>query len=148
MTWMPTDGPLELGQTVGWIEAFKATTDVFAVGDIHELLTRNMQGKAILCRDRQGHKQYASSVMLLDCAKLKHWDFDKDLDDLFAGFFGNDWPAMGLSEGIRTVWPRAEMSLKDGEHILQLEVPGVDHRGHCALGCAVDPHAAHAHVRA
>lgn len=50
--------------------------------------------------------------------------FHRDLDDLFAGFFGNEWPALGASEGTRTFWPRAEMSLKDGEHILQLEVPG------------------------
>src|SRR5512139_249984 len=50
--------------------------------------------------------------------------FHRDLDDLFAGFFGGDWPAMGASEGTRTFWPRAEMSLKDGEHVLQLEVPG------------------------
>jgi len=50
--------------------------------------------------------------------------FHRDLDDLFAGFFGGDWPAMGALEGTRTSWPRAEMSLKDGEHVLQLEVPG------------------------
>lgn len=58
--------------------------DVFAVGDIHELLTRNMQGKAILCRDRQGHKQYASSVMLLDCARLTHWRCKEQFEQLFA----------------------------------------------------------------
>jgi chaperonin GroEL (HSP60 family) len=34
--------------------------------------------------------------------------FHRDLDDLFAGFFGNDWPAVGVSEGTRTFWPRAE----------------------------------------
>jgi HSP20 family protein len=50
--------------------------------------------------------------------------FHRDLDDLFAGFFGNDWPAMGGSEGTQAFWPRGEMSLKDGEHILRLEVPG------------------------
>ena len=50
--------------------------------------------------------------------------FHRDLDDLFAGFFGGDWPAIGVSEGAHTFWPRAEMSLKDNEHILQLEVPG------------------------
>ena len=50
--------------------------------------------------------------------------FHRDLDDLFAGFFGGNWPAMGVSEGTHMFWPRAEMSLKDGEHILQLEVPG------------------------
>ena len=32
------------------------------------------------------------SVMLLDCAKLKHWDPDKDQEDLFAHRFDYiDW---------------------------------------------------------
>ena len=48
--------------------------DVFAVGDIHELLSRDMQGKAIIGRPRSGTKGaeggIATSVMLLDCAKL------------------------------------------------------------------------------
>ena len=49
--------------------------DVFAVGDVFELLSRDMAGKAIMCRTRAGAKRisdgnYASSVMLLECAKL------------------------------------------------------------------------------
>src|SRR3954471_10462106 len=52
--------------------------DVFAVGDIWELLSRDMQGKAIVARARSGTKGLidhcmASSVMLLECAKLTHW---------------------------------------------------------------------------
>ena len=51
--------------------------DVFAVGDVYELLTRDMAGKAIMCRTRTGSKGegggLATSVMLLDCAKLTHW---------------------------------------------------------------------------
>ena len=51
--------------------------DVFAAGDVWDLLTRDMQDKAILCRPRSGSKGrrscMASSVMLLDCAKLTHW---------------------------------------------------------------------------
>ncbi len=58
--------------------------DIFAVGDIHELLTRDMQGKAIMCRARPGKKAYASSVMLLDCAKLRHWDCEAEFEELFA----------------------------------------------------------------
>lgn len=58
--------------------------DVFAVGDVHELLTRDMCGKAILCRARAGLKQYASSVMLLDCARLEHWRCEEDFEELFA----------------------------------------------------------------
>lgn len=65
--------------------------DVFAIGDIHELLTMDMKGKAILCRHvsegykGNGHRFYASSVMLLDCAKLTHWRWDDDIDRMFAG---------------------------------------------------------------
>ena len=62
--------------------------DIFAVGDVTELLTRDMQGKAILCRRRAGWKKktcYASSVMLLDCAKLAHWHCEADFAALFEG---------------------------------------------------------------
>ena len=61
--------------------------DIFAVGDIWELLTRDMQGKAIVCRLRSGPKKFlgcfASSVMLLDCAKLTHWNCREMFDGLF-----------------------------------------------------------------
>ena len=48
--------------------------DMFAVGDMFELLTRDMAGRAIMCRTRAGAKRisdgnYASSVMLLECAE-------------------------------------------------------------------------------
>jgi len=60
--------------------------DIFAVGDISELINRDMQGKAILCRQR-GMKTvgmtYASSVMLLDCAKLTHWRVEEQFNEMF-----------------------------------------------------------------
>ena len=63
--------------------------DVFAVGDVWELLSRDMQGKAIWCRGRTGAKGIAgcraSSVMLLDCAKLRHWNVEADFAELFSG---------------------------------------------------------------
>jgi hypothetical protein len=89
--------------------------DIFAVADVYELLTRDMEGYAIMCRKRSGPKGavdncYASSVMLLDCAKLKHWNakaffeamfrFELDYHDLIClkaedrgtiGFFENEW---------------------------------------------------------
>jgi hypothetical protein len=62
--------------------------DVFAVGDVWELLARDMQGKAIVCRPRSGSKGFeggmASSVMLLDCEKLRHWRCERDFAELFA----------------------------------------------------------------
>ena len=60
--------------------------DVFAVQDVWELLTRDMQGKAIMCRGSKfKNGAFASSVMLLDCAKLKHWDVEKSFNELFEG---------------------------------------------------------------
>jgi hypothetical protein len=61
--------------------------DCFALADIWELLTRDMQGKALMCRwrpafrDLEGYR--ASSVMLLDNAKLTHWDAERTFDELF-----------------------------------------------------------------
>lgn len=65
--------------------------DCFGVGDVAELLNRDMTDKAICAVARPGHNDdpdyIATSVMLLDCARLKHWDFDRLLDDVFARRF-------------------------------------------------------------
>jgi hypothetical protein len=62
--------------------------DVFAVGDVAELFSRDLEGKAILCTPRPGYHRItdplATSVMLLDCARLKHWRFADDLNSLWA----------------------------------------------------------------
>ncbi|HEX5078467.1 MAG TPA: hypothetical protein VFV80_04900 [Geminicoccaceae bacterium] len=88
--------------------------DVFAVGDVWELLTRDMEGKGVMGRRRsaRGDRQLdvATSVMLMDCARLEHWDCAADFDALFRferdykvwmslqyespdniGFFGPEW---------------------------------------------------------
>ena len=70
--------------------------DVFAVGDVGELFARDLQGKGIWAVPRPGHNDrldyIATSVMLLDCAELSHWQYDRDLDDLFAHRFDYvDW---------------------------------------------------------
>ena len=70
--------------------------DCFGVGDVAELLDRDMGGKAVMAVARPGHNKrndyVATSVMLLDCAKLQHWDADKDQEDLFAKRFDYiDW---------------------------------------------------------
>ncbi len=61
--------------------------DVFAVGDVWDLLSRDMGGAAIMCRPRSGHKEkqgvLATSVMLLDCAKLTHWHCEQQFNELF-----------------------------------------------------------------
>ena len=70
--------------------------DVFALGDVGELFKRDLQGKAIWAVPRPGHNKrrdyIATSVMLLDCSKLKHWKFDEELDTLFGQKFDYlDW---------------------------------------------------------
>ncbi len=62
--------------------------DVFAVGDINELLDRDMGGKAVMGRHRSGKAekgyQVATSVLLMDCAQLRHWDVEKEFGQLFS----------------------------------------------------------------
>jgi hypothetical protein len=61
--------------------------DVFAVGDVNELFQRDMKGKAVCAKFRSGHKGYseyiATSVMLLDNEKLKHWNVHRDFEAMF-----------------------------------------------------------------
>jgi hypothetical protein len=57
--------------------------DVFAVGDVYELLAQDMQDKALLCRKRPGSKGFATSVMLLACDKLRHWHCEETFNQLF-----------------------------------------------------------------
>lgn len=70
--------------------AFVVDPDMFAVGDVYDLLSRDMQDKAILCTRKVLHfpsfdvEVYATGNMLLDCAKLKHWQWERELDDVFS----------------------------------------------------------------
>jgi hypothetical protein len=61
--------------------------DIFAVGDICELFARDMQGAAVMGRHRSEKEekswQIATSVMLLDCTRLAHWEPEKEFDELF-----------------------------------------------------------------
>jgi hypothetical protein len=86
--------------------------DIFAVGDVNELLSRDMHGKAILCRwiadEHGGGGYFASSVMLLDCARLRHWRCEAHFDELFA--FKRDytkWMSLEL-EPRETIGPLEE----------------------------------------
>jgi hypothetical protein len=61
--------------------------DCFALGDVRDLFDMDMQGKAIWCAKRgsakHNNRKWASSVMLLDCAKLKHWRVREQFDEMF-----------------------------------------------------------------
>ncbi len=64
--------------------------DIFALSDVGELFARDLHGKSLAARPKRG--AWDTSVMLLDCAKLKHWNMKKILDDLAAGRIAyEDW---------------------------------------------------------
>jgi hypothetical protein len=70
--------------------------DVFAIADVWDLLSRDMGDKTILCRPKSGNKgrrgALATSVMLLDCARLGHWRFETQFNAMFdAGRDYMDW---------------------------------------------------------
>ena len=71
--------------------------DVFPLVDVWDLFTRDMQGKAILARSRGGVKGLvdrcmATSVMLLDNAKLTHWKVEEQFESMFRNEFDYmDW---------------------------------------------------------
>ena len=58
--------------------------DIFAVGDVWELLSRDMQGKAVMGRRRwAGQDCVATSAMLLECSALRGWDAEREFAELF-----------------------------------------------------------------
>jgi hypothetical protein len=63
--------------------------DVFAIADINELLDRDMGCAAVMARpmagDMRSRPDYASSVMLMDCARLTHWHWEADFEKVFQG---------------------------------------------------------------
>ena len=62
--------------------------DVFAVGDIWELLTRDMGGKAIMCRRRRHEARSAAATRPPSCCwtapSSRHWRAEAQFDELFA----------------------------------------------------------------
>ena len=94
--------------------------DIFALGDIWELLSRDMGGKAILARPRLDATAPGSamntSVMLLDCARLAHWRCAADFTEAFA--FRRDyamWLALQL-EPLETIG-RLDDEWNDLDHL-------------------------------
>jgi hypothetical protein len=70
--------------------------DIFAIGDVNELFERDMLGHAVMAKQRPGHnkqKDYiASSAMLLDCSKLRHWRVAEQFASMFEGKLDyEDW---------------------------------------------------------
>ncbi len=88
--------------------------DVFALADINELFDRDMGGAAIMARpwpgDHRSRPDYASSVMLMDCARLQHWNWAADFEKVFLGEYDyRDWNCLrvepaGSVAALETVW--------------------------------------------
>ena len=61
--------------------------DIFAVGDVWELLSRDMDGAAVMSRlhwrAKDASGPFATSAMLLDCEKLTHWRCEEQFNELF-----------------------------------------------------------------
>ena len=77
--------------------------DVFAVGDVYELLQRDMAGKAVMGRHRSGKEgkaaQVATSVMLMDCARLQHWQPEEEFAQLFRSEKDyKEWMVLGYED--------------------------------------------------
>ena len=74
--------------------------DVFAIKDLTSLLTMDMKGKSIFVRKIERDPPiFATSVMLLDCEKLKHWDWSNWIERLFNFEIDyRDWMSLHLEE--------------------------------------------------
>ena len=89
---------------MGWQgRAVLTDPDVFAVGDIYELLQRDMEGAAVMGRHRSSKDeksmQVATSVMLMDCARLRHWDAEKEFGQLFRSEKDyKEWMVLGYED--------------------------------------------------
>jgi hypothetical protein len=96
--------------------------DVFAIGDIWDLLARDMQGKAVLARAYSGLMGFvdrgcvATSVMLLDCAKLEHWRCEAQFRSMFEFKLDySDWICLRREEAA-TIGP-LEHEWNDFDHL-------------------------------
>ena len=63
--------------------------DVFALADVAELFAFDLAGHA-LAAPKKANGQWETSVMLLDCAKLRHWSISHTLEQLAQGTVAYD----------------------------------------------------------
>ncbi len=76
--------------------------DIFAVADIMELFESDMEGKAIRVFHRPkagGGHDLMTSVMLMDCARLKHWKVEETFLKMFKSEVDyDDWLSLRLED--------------------------------------------------
>lgn len=108
-------------EAMGYVgRAVLTDPDVFALSDINELLDRDMGTASVMARqmgdDFRRARHYASSVMLLDCARLRHWQWEADFERVFRGERDyRDWMWL-LSEPAGSVAP-LESHWNDFDHL-------------------------------
>ena len=95
--------------------------DIFALADINTLLERDMGGAAVMARRMAAKSRrpshYASSVMLLDCARLGHWHWEADFERCFrAELDYRDWMWL-LAEPAGTVVAALEPEWNDFDRL-------------------------------
>ena len=63
--------------------------DVFAVSEVGDLLTADLEGRPLAARrvppkPNRPEAYFDTSVMVLDCERLEHWRWGDDLEEMFA----------------------------------------------------------------
>ena len=93
--------------------------DIFALADIGALFSRDLQDKPVAARSKRG--AWDSSVMLLECGKLRHWNLQRILDDLAAGRAAyEDWVSLAREPEVHELeaeWNNWD-ALTDGTKLL------------------------------
>jgi hypothetical protein len=81
--------------------------DVFAQTDIAELFAMDMGDNAIAARPKPQRNGHDTSVVLLDCAKLRHWNISTILSDLAEQKTDyNDWMLLRHEKSILPLAPQ------------------------------------------
>jgi hypothetical protein len=58
--------------------------DIIAIGDVWELLSRDMKGKAVFCRPWvEMGEGFSTSVALMECSQLRHWQWREQIEEVF-----------------------------------------------------------------
>lgn len=74
--------------------------DIVVLSDLKELNDLDMQGKGVLARPLEKYEAYFTSVMLMDCAKLKHWKIHEWVALINAGLASYQGTMAGDKSGL------------------------------------------------
>lgn len=74
--------------------------DIVVLSDLQELIDLDMQGKGVLAREFPKIHGYFTSVMLMDCPKLKNWKIHDWVTLINAGIASYDGTMAGAPSGL------------------------------------------------